>query len=142
MIEKRAKHSCAKMEINGSVYVVVVGGYHRKTVELLNVSHARGQNWFKGPSLPENVHGASLLTSPTGKSVILIGGCSGRFNVSNKLFELSGDSTSNLKWHVMDQTLVNPRSSHLSHYLSFENTHYMENQYIHLKPNNQQALCF
>ena len=51
MIEKRAKHSCAKMEINGSNYVVAVGGYHRKTVELINVSHAHGQNWFKGKAL-------------------------------------------------------------------------------------------
>ena len=48
MIEKRAKHSCAKMEINGSIYVVAVGGYHRKNVELLNISHAHGQKWFKG----------------------------------------------------------------------------------------------
>ena len=48
MVEKRAKHSCAKMKINGSIYVVAVGGYHRKSIELLNISHANGQNWFKG----------------------------------------------------------------------------------------------
>ena len=75
---------------------------------------------YLGPSLPENIHGASLLTSPTGKSVILIGGCSSRINASKQLYELSGNSTLNLKWRVMDQALVYPRSSHLTHYLDYE----------------------
>ena len=49
MIKARAKHSCAKMNINGSIYIVAVGGYHTKTVELLNISQM--QNWIRG-----NIH--------------------------------------------------------------------------------------
>ena len=92
--------------------------------------------------LPENVHGASLLTSPNGRSVILIGGCTSRFNPSNKLYELSGNSTSNLKWRVMDQALVYPRSSHLSHYLGYEAVQEYSTHGISKHPSNTKQSFF
>ena len=59
-----------------------------------------------------------MVTSPTGKGVVLIGG----FNVtdddkwrrSNLLLELSGDSTENLQWKIMSQQLKFSRASHIA----------------------------
>ena len=59
-----------------------------------------------------------MVTSPTGKGVVLIGG----FNVtdddkwrkSHLLLELSGDSMENLQWKIMSQLLKFPRASHIA----------------------------
>ena len=112
--------------LNYSIFLMLMDKIGSKVMPIWNLIPISKTKFFSkrvlylGPSLPENVHGASLLTSPNGKSVILIGGCTSRFSKSNKLFELSGGSTSSLKWHVLNQALVYPRSSHLSHYLSYE----------------------
>ena len=67
-----------------------------------------------------------MITSPTGKGIILIGGLQTKLTrsaneermnpkiISNELIELSGDSLDSLKWTVLDQKLVYPRKSHVS----------------------------
>ena len=85
--------------------------------------------YFVGPELPGPYkrYGSTMVTSPTGKGVILIGG---EFQnkpfrkgfvrpmpkniYSNELIELSGDSLDSLKWTVLDQKLVYPRKDHVS----------------------------
>ena len=56
-----------------------------------------------------------MVTSPTNKGVILIGGyineCSQR---SPFLYELAGDSEDNLTWSLLDQKLNTGRSFHVS----------------------------
>ena len=61
--EGTAKTSCAKMEINGNVFIVIAGGYggyycdderinyHTNLVEILNISKPN-ERWVKGPKLP------------------------------------------------------------------------------------------
>ena len=82
-----------------------------------------------GPELPGPYkrYGSTMITSPTGKGVILIGGefqhkpdKEGRVRMmqkklhSNELIELSGDSIDSLKWTDLDQKLVYPRKDHVS----------------------------
>ena len=67
-----------------------------------------------------------MITSPTGKGIILIGGLQRKLTrsaneermnpeiISNELIELSGDSLDSLKWTVLDQKLVYPREDHVS----------------------------
>ena len=85
--------------------------------------------YFVGPELPGPYkrYGSSMVTSPTGKGVILIGGefqhipdMEGYVRImqkkiySNELIELSGDSIHSLKWTVLDQKLVYARKDHVS----------------------------
>ena len=56
-----------------------------------------------------------MITSPTGKGVLLIGGHGGpEVGPSNVIYELSGDSIEELNWSVLDQKLKYNRYSHLS----------------------------
>ena len=88
-----------------------------------------------GPELPGSYkrYGSTMITSPTGKGVILIGGefqykpdKEGRVRMmqkklhSNELIELSGDSIDSLKWTVLDQKLVYPRKDHVSFLIPYE----------------------
>ena len=64
----------------------------------------------------------SLVTSPTGKGVVLIGGeCLKEYtnakSYSDAMFELSPDvskSITKLKWNVLKHRLTNPTSEHLA----------------------------
>ena len=70
-----------------------------------------------GPELPFVVRDASMITSPTGRSVILIGGLRSYSNddgdgdwdwdedYSNHMIELAEDSIGDLKWTVIDTKL-------------------------------------
>ena len=71
--------------------------------------------YFAGPNLPFNsyVCGSTLVTSPTNKGVILIGGSKGDQRIPF-LYELSGDSEENLTWSLLDQKLSTARYQHLS----------------------------
>ena len=67
-----------------------------------------------------------MITSPTGKGVILIGGLRKKLTRSaneermnpeihsDELIELSGDSLDSLQWTVLKQKLVYPRKDHVS----------------------------
>ena len=57
-----------------------------------------------------------MVTSPTGKGVVLIGGKTGGSSLRyfNNMYELSGNSIEDLKWSVLDQKLKFERSAHVS----------------------------
>ena len=59
------------------------------------------------------ISGSNIVTSPTGKGVILIGGrIGGSTDHQNVLYELSGSSREELKWSVLEQELQFGRPSH------------------------------
>ena len=72
-----------------------------------------------GPELPFVVRDATMITSPTGRSVILIGGLRSYSNdggdwdwdedYSNLMIKLAEDSTGDLKWTVIDTKLQHTR---------------------------------
>ena len=72
-----------------------------------------------GPNLPFNstscfnLYGGTLVTSPTNRGVILIGGTKNGQN-NPYLYELSGDSEDNLTWSFLDHELNTGRSFHVS----------------------------
>ena len=55
-----------------------------------------------------------MITSPTGKGVVLIGGARapGCHHAKDHFLELSGDSEETLKWSFMDQKLYSERLGH------------------------------
>ena len=71
-----------------------------------------------GPDLPYKIHCSKLVTSPTGKGMVLIGS----FNItedekwrsSHSLWELYGDSVEDLQWKEMSQQLKFSRASHIA----------------------------
>ena len=70
---------------------------------------------FTGANLPFDsyrIRDSTLVTSPTNKGVILIGGSIGGQRIPF-LYELSGDSEENLTWSVLDQKLSTTRSHHV-----------------------------
>ena len=92
-----------------SMHILITGFNHTK-------------NNFAGPKLPINFNSSfcasTMVTSPTGKGVVLIGGKTGRTYQSlkyfNNMYELSGNSIEDLKWSVLDQKLKFERSAHVS----------------------------
>ena len=61
-----------------------------------------------------------MVTSPTGRGVIISGGHLGNENFSNQLIELSGDSIEKLEWTVLDLKLEKARYAHSSFYIPNE----------------------
>ena len=63
-----------------------------------------------------------MVSSPTGKGVVIIGGFCNPILLSNYssecLFELSGDSIESLKWKKLDQKLQYSRNGHVSFLIS------------------------
>ena len=59
-----------------------------------------------------------MVTSPTGKGVVLMGGTSlpiiGPRYCSKKIIELSGNSIKSLQWNVLEQELMYSRKGHLA----------------------------
>ena len=71
---------------------------------------------ISGPELPFAIKDGSMITSPTGRSVILIGGQCSYSNDddweeenTNPMIELAEDSTGILKWTVIEPKLQHPR---------------------------------
>ena len=124
----RSRHSCGKMTLkNGNEIIIVAGGMFERngldSVEILDPSLNNG--WILGPKLPFKIYDAAMITSPNGRSVVLIGGNTGIFTPqghknkeSDVFLELSGDSVETLKWHRMDQKLSHPRYQHLAFLIS------------------------
>ena len=75
---------------------------------------------FLGPMPPINPFQAKMVTSPTGKGVVLIGGTNRNGNHfctsghSEILLELSGHSIENLQWSILDPKLSQPRTHHVA----------------------------
>ena len=107
--EKRFGHQCAKMTINGRTILVVAGGYGKflrplDSVEILDP--LRENKWNSGPNLPLKLEGPVMVTSPTGKGVIVMGGQTETDKHSKAMFEFS-DS---MEWTRLKQTLQNNHS--------------------------------
>ena len=60
---------------------------------------------FLGPDLPINVEGFTMISSPTEKRIVVIGGCNNGSGASYTLMEMSGDSKENFKWTILDERL-------------------------------------
>ena len=131
--EARDSHSSAKMKINGKLYIVVAGGmncgsstpvpggFEKKSVELLDTT-SPDQFWEMGPDLPVRIHSAAMVTSPTKKGVIMIGGkIATKGNVCgiwNKMIHLQMTRKtflkSTLKWSYLPQQLQHISYNHLA----------------------------
>ena len=116
----RAYHCSAKMEVRGKNVIVVAGGdgegtslfskrNYLNSVEILLPSSEIG--WQKGPKLPFKMSTGSMVTSPTGRGVVVIGGWNNKaWTYSSALIELHGES---MKWIPLKQTLVSARVGHV-----------------------------
>ena len=85
---------------------------------------------ISGPKLPlDNLYGSTMVTSPTGKGVVVIGGITNSPTMTKKRFvgnanyslsatatmlELSGDSIDRLQWKTLDQKLRYERAYSLA----------------------------
>ena len=106
------------MKIDGKTMIVVAGGYTRPktfldTVEILDPTSGKG--WILGPKLPYKSACTSMVTSPGGNGVILIGGLINYFSekednftmaISDQLWVLKAKAK---KWVMLKQKLKNPR---------------------------------
>ena len=120
---------CGKMIINGTMIVVVAGGWGEDSVEILINPRANkiwqfGNFAFSeiyslvviflhkyffsiGPRLPMQLVGASMITSPNGKGVILVGGFNHSAKTySNALIELTGSDIEDLKWTMLEHSPI------------------------------------
>ena len=61
-----------------------------------------------------------MVTSPTEKGVVMIGGHNQFAPYSFDLLELSGNSKEKLEWKILEQKLQYPRSDHVSFPISNE----------------------
>ena len=106
------------MKVDGKTMIVAAGGYTRPksfldTVEILDPTSEKG--WIPGPKLPYKSAGTSIVTSPGGNGVILIGGQVNYFDekednftkaISDQLWVLKAKAK---KWVMLKQKLQNSR---------------------------------
>ena len=118
----RENHGSALMKhSSGKSLLVVAGGVDRRdrefsptSVEILDVAC---KTWCQGPGLLYRVSFCQMFTSPTNRSVVLIGGNDAYeydHTVDNCLWELSEDSRGRLTWFKLDQKLKYPRTKHVA----------------------------
>ena len=62
--------------------------------------------YFSGPDLPDDCHEGSMVTSPTGDGVILLG-C---YENQDSIYKMAPNSNGALVWTKMKQKLKYPRS--------------------------------
>ena len=123
----RSFHACATMILNGRIFIIIAGGITslsvggcNTTVEILDTSNP-AHGWMEGPNLPAKISNFTMVKSPTGKGIIIIGGS--RRCMENQsfpldaLYELSGDSIDTLKWTRLEQKLQIARYNHFSFYI-------------------------
>ena len=102
---------------------MVPGGHLKKSVELLDTT-SPDQFWEMGPDLPVRIcSAAAMVTSPTKKGVILIGGGTASTGstpccIWNKMIHLQMTRKtflkSVLKWSYLPQKLQHNRGYHLA----------------------------
>merc|ERR1711881_100357 len=112
MNKERSLHSCGKMNINGKIIFVVAGGIGSKcnldSVEILDPCYF-GNRWKLGPKLPYKLRGSAMITSPTGRGVVVIGGYNhNEYKYSNAVLELTDNAK---KWITLEQSLQYSRSN-------------------------------
>ena len=59
-----------------------------------------------------------MISSPTDRGILLIGGKKQNSQISSGLLELSGDSEETLEWKILEQKLQYPRARHISFSIS------------------------
>ena len=59
-----------------------------------------------------------MISSPTEKGVVMIGGREQNWKASSDLLELSGHSKETLTWKILEQKLQYPRYQHVSFSIS------------------------
>ena len=69
--------------------------------------------YFVGPKFPLSHEGSAMISTPTEKGVMMIGG-------SSDIIELSGDSPEKLEWKIIEQKLQQPKYAHMLFYISNE----------------------
>ena len=73
---------------------------------------------FLGPKLPFVLKHSTMVTSPTEKGAVMIGGIKCQNYCSSDILELSGEDNGTLKWKILEQKLRHPRHSHISFSIS------------------------
>ena len=89
---------------NYTKVIVVAGGHYLKTTELW---YSNTNEWQLGPNLPNECLNPSVITSPDGNSVIIIG-C--QENTKGEIYVLREDEFGTLSWNTMKQKLKFPRT--------------------------------
>ena len=67
-------------------------------------------SFILGPKLPFRLKGSTMIPSPTGNGVLVIGGFKHKLNTATDILELSGDSKKTFGWKLLQQKLQYPRS--------------------------------
>ena len=62
--------------------------------------------------------GSTMIPSPTGKGILMIGGYKHKIKASSDILELSGDSKKTFGWKFLEQKLQYPRYSHVTFSIS------------------------
>ena len=60
------------------------------------------------------MHASTMISLPTEKGILMIGGYAKNHKWVSNLLELSGDSAETLEWRILEQKLQHPRSHHVS----------------------------
>ena len=99
----------------------LAGGYDETgetldSVEFLNPFESTPKKsiseWTFGPKLPFELRDSTMVSSPSGKGVVLIGGWNRTTNeYSDAIIEFE---CSSMKWNVLEQKLQMPRKSHVA----------------------------
>ncbi len=114
MWDERGDFACGTIIKDGKVHIIAAGGQFRDSVEFLDPSSQRSR-WVKGPKLPGALQGPSMVPSPSGNGVVIIGGKQDSyFNEVGTLLELQISEDSSMTWVEMRASLKFPRSGHLS----------------------------
>ena len=121
----RHDFSCGILESNGKKLIVVAGGYsHWTTLDSVEILDPSLDQWTFGPKLPYRLKESSMITSPDGKGVILMGGRIGfskkeyfqedfdeEDKVTDVMIELRSDT---MEWNILEKTLSCPRMRHIA----------------------------
>ena len=120
LIHPRYHHACGVLDNpgdgNGQV-VIVAGGQYRvsKSTEIWAVG---SQGWTRGPDLPKGVWQSQGITSPDGKSFLLLGGDDGTdypLFATAAIYKLDYNSNSGgWQWTKLDQELKVAREGHVA----------------------------
>ena len=105
----RYDFSCGSFQFNDKTIVIAAGGYdniNSVSTELWDLDPKHG--WIKGPSLLEPCSGSSMVSSPNGQGVIILG-CREQDH-SQSFYQLYKDRSGMLSWRKMIQKLKYPRS--------------------------------
>ena len=70
-------------------------------------------HFFSGPDIPESCNSPSMVQSPDGNGIILVGCYNQYSEVSNALYEMTTIGK-DLRWRLMPQKLAFPKSNNVA----------------------------